>query len=191
VIYAGSVTGLYLLEEMVRFFLALRAREPNAFLRILTHASSMQTVEALERMGLRDGDFWVGAVTPEEVSTYLRQAHLGLSFRRPTVAQVAACPTKIPEYLAAGLPVVCSAGVGDMDAVLERGRVGVVVRDGAAAGYGEAAELALSLARDPHVSRRCRETARRLFDLEAVGGPRYRRVYRRLVAEASTCQTSE
>ena len=180
VIYAGSVTGLYMLAEMGRFFAELRAREPRAFLRVLTMAPPSAVAEVLRGCGLSPEDFWVGSAPAEEVPQYLRRARLGISFRKQTFSQIAASPTKIPEYLAAGLPVVSSAGIGDTDELLEGERVGVVVREFTREAYAGAAAEALRLAATPEIAGRCAEVARKHFDLVSVGGERYRGVYRRL-----------
>lgn len=180
VIYAGSVTGLYMLEEMGRFFVALRTCEPRAFLRILTMSPRDEAAARLQQTGISPEDFWIGKVSADEVPLQLRRARLGLSFRKPTFSQVAASPTKIPEYLAAGLPVVSNAGIGDVDDLLERERVGVVVRDFTTAEFARAAEVAHALANDASVPPHCVEVARLHFDLKAVGGKRYANVYSRM-----------
>ncbi|MGH9900894.1 MAG: glycosyltransferase, partial [Pyrinomonadaceae bacterium] len=180
VVYAGSVTGLYLLEEMAQFFLAVRAARPDAFLRIMTAAPAADVAARLRGVGLSTGDFWVGAVRPAEVPAHLRRARLGLSFRKPTFAQIASSPTKIAEYLAAGVPVVSNAGVGDVDDLLTRERVGVLIEEFDAEAYAVTAARALRLATEPDVRSRCVAAARRNFDLVTVGGVRYRNVYRRI-----------
>lgn len=185
VVTAGSVTGLYLLEEMGRFFLALKRHRPDAFLRILTTSSAGDATATLERVGLARADFWVGAARPAEVPAFLRRARLGLSFRKATFSQIAASPTKIPEYLAAGLPAVCNAGIGDTDDILTRERVGVIVRDFDEATLDEAARAALALASEPGIGERAVETAYRYFDLARVGGVGYRNAYRRLAEQCA------
>jgi len=180
VIYAGSVTGLYLLEEMARFFLALRRRRQDAFLRILTTSPRDKVASVLVREGVSQEDFWAGPVSVSQVPAYLRRARLGLSFRKPTFSQIAASPTKIPEYLAAGLPVVCNAGVGDMDDLVQGAAVGVVMRAFDSEAYAGAARTALELAADPHIATRCAGIASQHFNLESVGGASYRRMYRRI-----------
>jgi glycosyltransferase involved in cell wall biosynthesis len=122
-------------------------------------------------------------VPPPDVPAYLRRASLGVSFRKSAFAQIAASPTKIPEYLAAGLPVVCNAGIGDMDELVEREQVGVVLRNFDDETYQKAAAQALALADDVEVRRRCRKLAHDRFDLETVGGQRYVRLYQRLTAK--------
>lgn len=185
-IYAGSVTGLYMLEEMARFFLAVHARRADAFLRILTKGDTDEVAARLQSLGLAPGDFHVGSVRPGEVPQYLRRASLGVSFRKATFAQIAASPTKIPEYLAAGLPVVCNAGIGDMDELIERERVGVVLRELDDAALATAAERALALVVEPELRARCVQVAYRNFDLHAVGGRGYRNVYRRMQEQQAT-----
>lgn len=180
VIYAGSVTGLYLLQEMAQFFLAVRERQPDAFLRILTSAPPAEVAARLGQVGLKADDFWVGKVSPAEVPLYLRRARLGLSFRKSTFAQIASSPTKIAEYLAAGLPVVCNADIGDMDTLLVRERVGVIIKTFDEASYAAAAAEAMRLACEPEIQSRCIDAAHRNFDLATVGGARYYNVYRRL-----------
>lgn len=188
VVYAGSVTGLYLLEEMARFFLALRERRPNAYLRILTASPAAEVSETLSNLGLGAEDYWIGAVPPSEIPVYLRRAKVGLSFRKPTFSQIAASPTKIPEYLAAGIPVVSNAGIGDTDRSLLDDRVGIVVRDFSRKAYDEAVVALLELLDDADLTARCRRSAYERFDLEKVGAERYRRLYRRISDIGGTAQ---
>lgn len=182
IVYAGSLIGLYLVEEMGRFIAAIKRLRPNAFLRLLSASPPEQGAAALRRAGLNERDFEIRVAHPSEIPAYLRRAHLGLSFRKPAFAQIAASPTKIPEYLAAGLPVVCNAGIGDMDRLVERERVGVVMREFSDDAYETAAAEALLLADDATVRSNCQRIAREYFDLHRVGGPRYVRVYRKLLA---------
>lgn len=180
VVYAGSVTGLYLLEEMGRFFLTLRERRPNAYLRILTASPAAEASETLSKLGLGEEDYWIGAVPPSEIPAYLRRAKVGLSFRKPAFSQIAASPTKVPEYLAAGIPVVSNAGIGDTDRTLMDDRVGIVIRDFSREAYDEAAGALLELLDDADLAARCRRSAYERFDLEKVGAQRYRRLYQRI-----------
>jgi glycosyltransferase involved in cell wall biosynthesis len=180
VIYAGSLIGLYLVDEMGRFFNAVKALEPTAFLRILSMTPADSGAAALMRAGVSTADFKITAATPEEVASYLKRARLGVSFRKSTFAQIAASPTKIPEYLAAGLPVVCNAGVGDTDELVERERLGVVLRTFDEPAFTAAAREAVALAYDNDVRGRAQQIAHQLFDLVTVGGRRYVEVYQRL-----------
>jgi glycosyltransferase involved in cell wall biosynthesis len=114
---------------------------------------------------------------------------LGLSFRKATFAQIGASPTKIPEYLAVGLPVVCNAGVGDVDELLTSERVGVVLQSFDDVAYQAAAAEAIRLAEDDEVRARCKHVARTRFDLNSIGGQRYRALYKRLQSPVSVLGT--
>jgi len=132
-------------------------------------------------VGVRDEDFAVAFAAPADIPRYLRQARLGVSFRKATFSQIAASPTKVPEYLAAGLPVVCNAGIGDMDELITREQVGVVVSGFSPETLAAAAAQAVSLYGDPDLRARCARVARQYFDLHSVGGAGYRNVYRQLL----------
>ncbi len=181
VVYAGSLLGLYLVEEMGRFFKAVKAERPDAFLRILSVSPPGPGIDALKRAGLRDDDFEIISVPPDEVPKYLSGARLGVSFRKSSFAQIAASPTKVPEYLAVGIPSVCNSGIGDMDDLLERERVGVVLQGFDDSSYRAAAVEAIQLAENAGIRQKARNVAHQYFDLDTVGGQRYFDVYRKLV----------
>jgi glycosyltransferase involved in cell wall biosynthesis len=89
-------------------------------------------------------------------------------------------PTKIAEYLASGLPVITNAGIGDLDDVIAEDNVGVILDAFNRDSYVRAVKGVKDLLLDRGVAERCRESARKRFDLANVGGVRYRRLYRRV-----------
>ncbi len=183
VVYAGTATGLHLLEEVGRFFIRLRERAPHAYLRILTHSPAADITDLFQGLGLRPEDFSVVAAQPDEVPDYLRRARIGVSFRKATFAQIAASPAKIPEYLAAGLPVVSNSGIGDLDDLLTNEGVGFVIESFHDDEYDKAATHILKLLELPDIRQRCRSVAKKNFDLLDVGGKGYREVYRRIASD--------
>jgi glycosyltransferase involved in cell wall biosynthesis len=180
-IYAGTVTGLYLLCEMGAFFQALKKQKPNAFFRILTASPPEIVREIFDELGIDKHDYAAAKVAPAEVPEYLKRAHLGVSFRKPTFSQIAASPTKIPEYLACGLPVVSNSGIGDTDALIETENVGAILNDFTEKDFANALEKIDALCLRENLAEHCFETARKYFDLSRIGGERYRRVYQKLL----------
>jgi glycosyltransferase involved in cell wall biosynthesis len=180
VVYTGSLGGLYLLEEMGKFFLALRERRPDAYWRILTASPAAEASKTLSGLGLREEDYWIGAVPPSEVPAYLRRAKAGLSFIKPTFSKLASSPTKIPEYLAAGIPAISNAGIGDTDRMILDDRVGIVLEGFSREAYDGAVTALLEMLADPDLAGRCRRSAYERFDLKKVGAERYRRLYQRI-----------
>jgi glycosyltransferase involved in cell wall biosynthesis len=182
IVYVGSFGGWYLTEETIAFFASARRRDPSAFAMVLTQSDAGDVTRRLRNAGLADGDFSVRNAAPADVPRYLNAADLALSFIKPGYSKQASSPTKIAEYLISGLPVVTNAGIGDLDALIERENVGRIVREFSLASYARVLAEMDELKRDNGLSRRCREVARGRFGLESVGGPRYRRLYRRLRA---------
>ncbi len=179
-VYAGSIVGLYQLDEMARFFIVLQQKVPGSFFRILTTGAARTTIERLKDIGVPASAFSVGSAPAREVPAVLSRSHVGISFRKATASQIAASPTKIAEYLAAGLPVVSNAGIGDMDRVLTEDRVGVVVESYSHDGFLAALAHLDELLQEPGLRARCQDSARRRFGLREVGAARYRRLYARL-----------
>ena len=188
-IYAGQATGLYLLEEMGRFFLELKKKRPQAFFRLLTMSPPDTVHQSFAALGIEKRDYEVLKAPPQEVMSYLRRADIGISFRRAGIAQIAASPTKVPEYLAAGLPVISSSEIGDTDEFLRENKVGVIARELTASGLSFAVDQILELLGEGEIRDRCYNSALKNFDLERIGKVRYLSLYRQLEGTAGSEKT--
>jgi glycosyltransferase involved in cell wall biosynthesis len=176
-VYVGALGGYYLVHEMAEFLAAARAQNPRVYALVLTQSSSEALASELNRVGFTSDDYRIAKVPPEEVPKYLRAADAALSLIRPSFARRSMSPTKFAEYLAAGLPVIASAGIGDLDAHIEEARAGVLVERFDRDAYIAAFDAITELRRDPELAARCRAEARARYDLHNVGGERYRRLY--------------
>jgi len=178
--HVGALTGLYLVNEIAEFLQTAKASDPSTFALLLTQTQPAEIIAKLKECGFSEADYLVSRVPPAEVQQYLESSDLALSFVRAGYATASRSPTKIPEYLACGLPIIANSGVGDVDELINGHKVGVVLNsfntDEFKRGLSEALELG-------DISIRCRETARREFELQSIGGVRYRRLYDRLTKE--------
>lgn len=180
-VYVGALGGWYLTEETAELLAVAHEEDAKTFSLVLTQSRPEMIAEPLRARGVADADFLVRKVAPAEVPRYLKAADIAVSFIKPCYSKLSSSPTKLAEYLASGLPVVCNAGIGDVDEVVEGERVGVVVHELKREAYREALRAADALRREPDAAGRCRDCAARRFDLERVGGERYLRLYRRLL----------
>ena len=176
VVSAGTLGVGYLAGEMFRFAAMLKSTWPDASFRILTGSNREKVVSAAENAGLSATCLSVSKVSPEAVSHELSAADVGLCFVKPTDAKVASCPTKLGEYLACGLPVVATDGVGDVSDILQSNRVGVVVQHDDESSWQNVVEQLAKLLRDPELRKRCRRVAEQNFGL-ADGADNYLRIY--------------
>lgn len=119
-IYVGKFGGWYLQAEMVDFFVRAREQMPNLHFLVLSQSERELMTREFARVGLGETDFTLMQVEPARVAAHLWASDFSLSFVRALPSKVASSPTKIGEYLAAGLPLVCNTGVGDMDSIVEQ-----------------------------------------------------------------------
>ncbi len=179
--YVGSFGGWYLTEETADFYGVLKGKMPNAFALILTQSPPAMIEPLLRQRGYSDGDLFIGRVGSAEIPVYLSAADAAVSFIKPCYSKQASSPTKNAEYLASGLPIIVNDGVGDTTEFTRADRTGVVIAKLDPEGCAEALDEFDSILADHEVSERCRTSARERFDLENVGGKRYRSLYRSLI----------
>jgi glycosyltransferase involved in cell wall biosynthesis len=179
-VYIGALGGYYLLRETAEFLAVARENDVRTYALVLTHGPAAPIIAELERHGLTANDYRVMRAEPADVPMFLGAADVALSIIRPSYARIASSPTKFAEYLAAGLPVVSTTGIGDLDGHIEEGRAGVLLRSLDREAYLDALRALETLRGDPNLGERCRQEARARYDLETVGGARYRRLYEAL-----------
>ncbi|HEX6391056.1 MAG TPA: glycosyltransferase [Solirubrobacteraceae bacterium] len=117
----------------------------------------------------------VRTVAPQEMPRALHAGDVGLCLVVSTPSKRASAPTRFAEFLAAGMPVAVTPGVGDLETLVTEHAVGVVVRDDL---RQAAAELRALLA-DPGLGARCRRLAAERFDVD-WGARRYAELYARI-----------
>src|SRR5690606_37170786 len=112
-VYAGSVGTWYLLDSMV-VFARLGLRGHDVRLLVLNGAEQPKIRAAVGKSPALAGRWATIGAPPRSVPGYLAGADVGLSFRKSTFSQRASSPINVGEYLASGLPVVSTSGVGDL-----------------------------------------------------------------------------
>lgn len=181
-VYVGSFGGWYLTDEMARFFAQAHRQNPDTFSLILTQSDCEMVKEKLVAQGISEKDFLIKKVSPAEVPKYLKAADAAISFIKACYSKQSSSPTKIAEYLAAGLPIVSNSGVGDLDKLIAGEKVGVVIEGFTETDYAEALAAIDEFLVDKSLGEHCRRIAHQKFDLEEVAGKSYRRLYQRLLS---------
>jgi len=180
-VYCGSLGARYALGLLVSCYLEGACAIPGLKLLIATHSEAGPLRRCLEEAGVDSARYEIVNVPHREIARYLAQARFGVLLLQGDRSLRGACPTKVGEYLAAGLPVLSSAGIGDCLEQLEGNRVGIVLKDHCPESLREGlSRLADLLAEGPALRARCRLVAEKEFSLTGRGGPAYRTLYRNL-----------
>jgi glycosyltransferase involved in cell wall biosynthesis len=107
----------------------------------------------------------------------------GVCFVRPQFSKISSAPTKFAEYLACGVPVVATDGVGDLGDIIRSEGVGLAVSEFDPGGLSKTADALFDLVKEPGIRERCRSVAEQRFSLD-TGVARYRSIYEALTAGA-------
>jgi hypothetical protein len=178
--YAGKLGGLYMTASMVRFFGFTKETVPASRFEVWTQSDPGALKRALQQQGILE-DTLVGYRSPADLLLHLGDScDAAVSFIRPCISKAASSPTKIPEYLAAGLPVVTNCGIGDMDELMSKEGVGITIPDFSDESLLAGVRQLLGLLGDQDVHTRCRHTAEKYFDLEKVGWRGYGNMYEQI-----------
>jgi glycosyltransferase involved in cell wall biosynthesis len=174
-VYVGKFGGWYMATEMAQFFAVARHAIPGLHFLILTQSDAGEIRREIDRQHVA-GDVRITSVAPEQLGRYLAVADFGICFIRPSPSKASSSPTKVGEYLAAGLPVVSTVGVGDLDTLITP-EIGVLVAEHTVSSHRAAAAQVGRLVSAANTRERCRETALRELSLSSVGIPRYESLY--------------
>nr|WP_305119161.1 glycosyltransferase [Tahibacter harae] len=179
--YVGSLGAEYLPERIIGYFAAARRHFPGCRLKLISRSSAAPLRALAAQQGLPPDSIAIVALPPEQVPAEVARFDVAMSFIRPHFSKLASCPTKVGEYLAAGVPVVGNAGIGDMDALLGDGRVGFLLRDFDTGSLEDSFRHLRRLWGDAGLAARCRAAALAQFSLRE-GINRYDAIYRMLLA---------
>ena len=142
--YLGSFGTWYMTEEMFDFFKVVYEKNNNAIFLCITpdnpdKLDSMAIRKDIPRDALR-----VVKANREDVPAYISLSDWSLFFIKPVYSKKASSPTKMGELLSVGIPLVCNAGVGDVDTIMKDCPQGFVIKDYTQAEYESVAEHMLA-----------------------------------------------
>lgn len=159
--YVGSAAPWQALPQTLAVFSQIASIRPDAYLLVLT-TDSIRLARAVEQAGCPTGQVKVLSVPHGDVPAYLAAADLGLLLREDSIVNRVASPMKFAEYLACGVPVVLSDGIGDFSDLVGQTGIGCVLPCGASNvdSYGTLPAFLSEYARAPaDLRKRCHDAA--------------------------------
>jgi glycosyltransferase involved in cell wall biosynthesis len=165
-VYVGSIGGRYLVDRIGRFVHVARTERPDTTLALLTAAGPDVVRSTLASSELPE-DAWSSKFVPyKRLPAELASQDAGLAFHSHGLSAAGGSSTKVGEYWAMGLPVISTPGLADVDDIVRRERVGVVVPDHTDDAYRASLDELETLLQDPELPGRCRAAAERHYGLD-------------------------
>jgi glycosyltransferase involved in cell wall biosynthesis len=117
-LYSGSLGGNYPVDEIFRIFRALQRQRPDAVLLLLTKTPPDGEAAQAAAAGISAQALRIASCPYTQVHRYQSASDSGLIVYTPSYSGIGRSPTKLGEYWASGLPVLATAGIGDVDGIL-------------------------------------------------------------------------
>jgi glycosyltransferase involved in cell wall biosynthesis len=124
--YSGGISAWQRIGDIV----SLLKRVCSADLRykaLFLTTNQREVIRRLEEEQFPSAQAFVRGCPHNEVHRYLSAADVGLIMRHDTTVNNVASPVKVGEYLACGLPVILTRGIGDYSDLLPAAGVGMVL----------------------------------------------------------------
>jgi glycosyltransferase involved in cell wall biosynthesis len=117
--YSGSINPAYVPESMFLAFKLLQRIEPKSRFLFVSVTSRDEIARFANAAGVDEKTVVVTSATRADMPRYLSIFDLSIVFYRPDPMTAGTSPTKLHELFACNIPVLASAGVGDLDIVVK------------------------------------------------------------------------
>jgi hypothetical protein len=118
-VYLGSIGPQYMLHDIFEIYGHIKNRIPYAQLTILTKQVHQVSEILKQKFSNLEKEVNIKTVSADEVASELRNYDIGISLRVESFSMQGVAPIKVSDYLGAGLSVIYSPGIGDMDQLMK------------------------------------------------------------------------
>jgi glycosyltransferase involved in cell wall biosynthesis len=175
---AGNFNRWNNLDHLLLRYKELCQIIPYAVLVMITRTPSEQIKRSLAAHAIANDRVVIMALASHLVPAVLRKCDYGLLVRPRSSESPREISVKFPEYLAAGLPVICDEYIGGAACVIERHQVGMLLTSDWGKNKTELAHLEEIY---ETASQKCRQVARELFSVH-VHADKYAALYQEALA---------
>ena len=173
--YVGSIGTWYMLSEMLDYFKILKVTRPSAKFLFVTGENPSTINNKAQEKEIKLEDIIITSCRHSDVPLNISLFNHSIFFIRPTYSKKASSPTKQGEIMAMGIPLICNAGVGDTDLVVEKYHAGQVLNELTDAAYIQSFESEFNFMKSRTI-----EGAQEFYGLEE-GVRRYLKVYKSIL----------
>jgi glycosyltransferase involved in cell wall biosynthesis len=141
--YSGSIGTWYMLEEMLDFFKVLNAKNKNAKFLFVTKDNPQQIIDVANQKKIPINNIIIIASSREMMPSKIQACNFSIFFIKPYYSKKASSPTKMGEIMNMGIPIVCNAGVGDVDLIINKSMPELLINEFSKKEYNRVVDLIL------------------------------------------------
>lgn len=120
ILYSGSLGGNYNIDTIVETYKASKELKYDSKILILSHTDPSYIRAELKKYNIPINDIRIKGCNYDEVYRYLMCGDVGIINYHRCFSTIGRSPTKMGEYWACGLPVLCKKDTGDVDNVIQQ-----------------------------------------------------------------------
>ena len=126
--YAGSINEVYLINNMIEFFINLQKKYKSLILIFVTpQINEVKKIISNKTDKKIIKNIKIFKAERENIPLFLSSFDLSFCFIKKTFSRTAMSPTKMFESFAVGTPFICNKGIGDVDYILNKYKIGGIV----------------------------------------------------------------
>lgn len=128
ILYLGTLSVWQWPEAMFSLFSQIYKKQPDSlFYLLLPQGDHDRAKEFLNSENLPSDSYIIEEVPHDKVGSVIGIADVGLLLRKSHPVNYVASPTKFGEYMAAGVPIIATEGIGDTSDIITEENVGLIV----------------------------------------------------------------
>lgn len=126
--YLGSISGIYLIDQMLLYFNNICNLNKNFYLLIITKQEEI-AFKKIKNLALDSikKNIIVKTLNHIDVPIYLSKSDISMFFLKNSDARKAGCPIKFTESVSLGVPVICNKNIGDLDDYFDESEIGLSI----------------------------------------------------------------
>lgn len=127
IIYTGKLNAYWHKRDKIFKIIAnLCMLDSKLYFVCITPDISM-AMQLAEKYSLNSAQYLIKSLEFREIPNYLNIADIGIILRDDIMTNRVSSPTKIPEYLLTGLPIIMSDNIGDYSDFVKKYNLGVII----------------------------------------------------------------
>lgn len=126
--YLGSIGTWYMLDEMLDFFKVMVSIYKESKFLFITRDSKSRIHDLALSKGVDVERVLIKPAEREDIPSLLSISSISIFLIKPVFSKKASSPTKQGELMGLGIPLICNSGVGDVDFIINKYKVGEVIK---------------------------------------------------------------